>query len=505
MQFQYNAQVTYCNGSFILLCFLLLALFYLNICPSTLSCNALLLQAPDASERQNILEDLTAFLPKHTDVDLEYLAEHTAGLFYGDLQALVTHAERNAMRRAHAISRVSTFRVFMFIQVVHFTREGNSEHKALGCVNQEAINRAKILVSSQDFDEGLDTIQGVQSLDLGTPKIPNVKWKDIGGLADVKKDILDTIQLPLRHPELFMSTMRRSGVLLYGPPGTGKTLLAKAVATECALNFFSVKGPELINMYVGQSEENIRQVFQKARSASPCVIFFDELDSLAPNRGKSGDSGGVMDRVVSQLLAELDGLVKSCDVFVIGATNRPDLLDSALLRPGRFDKLVYVGISSTSKEQLTILKAITRKFELDPDCELEKVANTLPSNLTGADLYSLCSEATTNCIKRMIDLVDLGTSMEDCKLKVNLDDFMKAAESITPSLSANEIKKYEQLRYQFSLNAKNKDSEKVVEEKSMEIDNIEELLQVVGKGVNNSIPPAGDGSGEEVTGSSTDM
>jgi peroxin-6 len=156
------------------------------------------------------------------------------------------------------------------------------------------------------------------------------------------------------------------GILFYGPPGTGKTLLAKAVATECSLNFLSVKGPELLNMYIGESEANVRRVFQRARDARPCVIFFDELDSVAPKRGEKGDSGGVIDRIVSQLLAELDGVNGdgdgSGDVFVIGATNRPDLLDPALLRPGRFDKLLYLGISEDDESQAKIIQALTRKL-----------------------------------------------------------------------------------------------------------------------------------------------
>lgn len=170
-------------------------------------------------------------------------------------------------------------------------------------------------------------------------------------MAHVKDDILDTVQLPLEHPELFGAGLKkRSGILLYGPPGTGKTLLAKAIATSCSLNFFSVKGPELLNMYIGESEANVRRVFQRARDAKPCVVFFDELDSVAPKRGEKGDSGGVMDRIVSQLLAELDGMSEggegsgAGDVFVIGATNRPDLLDPALLRPGRY---VLLAAAST--------------------------------------------------------------------------------------------------------------------------------------------------------------
>ena len=194
-------------------------------------------------------------------------------------------------------------------------------------------------IANADFEQALTKARTSLADAIGAPKIPNVSWDDVGGLADVKSDILDTIQLPLERPELFAEGLKkRSGILLYGPPGTGKTLLAKAVATSCSLNFFSVKGPELLNMYIGESEANVRRVFQKARDAQPCVIFMDELDSIAPKRGNQGDSGGVMDRIVSQLLAELDGMAEGkagAGVFVMAATNRPDLLDPALLRPGR--------------------------------------------------------------------------------------------------------------------------------------------------------------------------
>ena len=216
----------------------------------------------------------------------------------------------------------------------------------------------RVPLTAADFDVALGKARNSYSESIGAPKIPSVSWDDVGGLAHVKSDILDTIQLPLDHPELFADGLKKRsgkyatieiinaflnngwpGILLYGPPGTGKTLIAKAVATSCNLNFFSVKGPELLNMYIGESEANVRRVFQRARDAKPCVIFFDELDSVAPKRGNHGDSGGVMDRIVSQLLAELDGMsggsAAAADVFVIGATNRPDLLDPALLRPGR--------------------------------------------------------------------------------------------------------------------------------------------------------------------------
>ncbi len=205
--------------------------------------------------------------------------------------------------------------------------------------SSQIVKHAGLALEATDYAAALGQVRSAYSESIGAPKIPNVTWDDVGGLASVKDEILDTIQLPLEHPELFSDGLKkRSGILLYGPPGTGKTLLAKAVATSCSLNFFSVKGPELLNMYIGESEANVRRVFQKARDAKPCVIFFDELDSVAPKRGNQGDSGGVMDRIVSQLLAELDGMSggsEGSDVFVIGATNRPDLLDPALLRPGR--------------------------------------------------------------------------------------------------------------------------------------------------------------------------
>ena len=207
--------------------------------------------------------------------------------------------------------------------------------------------------------------------------------------------------------------------MLYGPPGTGKTLLAKAVATECAIRFLSVKGPELVNMYVGESERNVREVFERARHAAPCVVFFDELDALAPARGAGADSGGVMDRVVSQLLAELDGAHAGVPtvagsnpdrgkklLFVVGATNRPDLVDPALLRPGRFDRLLYVGVDATPEGRLRVLRALTKKFvvgeEGSDDGTLVSLARRVPARFTGADMYALCADAWMRAAKRTV-------------------------------------------------------------------------------------------------------
>ncbi|XP_054635662.1 peroxisomal ATPase PEX6 isoform X5 [Dunckerocampus dactyliophorus] len=312
---------------------------------------------------------------------------------------------------------------------------------------EEDLCSSGVTIQNQDILSALHTLQDVQSEAVGAPKIPNVRWEDVGGLQQVKKDILDTVQLPLQRPELLSLNLNRTGILLYGPPGTGKTLLAKAVATECSMTFLSVKGPELLNMYVGQSEENIREVFNRARSAAPCVVFFDELDSLAPSRGRSGDSGGVMDRVVSQLLAELDALPASAQVFVIGATNRPDLLDQSLLRPGRFDKLVYVGINEDRSSQLQVLQAILRNFHLAPDVDLLQVVERCPAHMSGADLYALCSDAMTAAIKRKISLVHRGLDSEDSPVHLSVDDFTVALDGFHASVSQEELLRYKHLQH----------------------------------------------------------
>ena len=259
----------------------------------------------------------------------------------------------------------------------------------------------------------------------GAPSIPRVTWSDVGGLAHARSLILDTVDLPLRHPSLFAAGGRnRSGLLLYGPPGTGKTLLAKAVATECALSFLSVKGPELVDPYVGESERKVRAVFERARAAAPSVLFFDELDALAPARGRAGDAGGVMDMVVAALLAEIDAAQNgggggsggggsggsgggnnktsssSSPVFVIGATNRPDLLDPALLRPGRLDKLVFVGVARDPRDKRRVLEALTRKMALSAEVDLGEVARRCDPSLTGADLYALAADAWSSALKR---------------------------------------------------------------------------------------------------------
>lgn len=371
---------------------------------------------------------------------MKALVGQTSGFIPRDLRALVADAGANLfIRKESMMEKIDTL--------------SNGHPRASLEQTDQLGNPREPLTGKEDFTKALERSKKRNASALGAPKVPNVKWEDVGGLEDVKASILDTVQLPLLHKDLFSSGLRkRSGVLLYGPPGTGKTLLAKAVATECSLNFLSVKGPELINMYIGESEKNVRDIFQKARSARPCVIFFDELDSLAPARGASGDSGGVMDRVVSQMLAEIDGLNDSTqDLFIIGASNRPDLIDQALLRPGRFDKLLYVGVNSDASYRERVLKALTRKFKLSEDISLYSVAKKCPSNFTGADMYALCADAWFQAAKRKVSSSESSDSPKDDpdSVVVEYTDFIKAMEQLSPSLSMAELRKYEMLRGQF--------------------------------------------------------
>ncbi|PIC23143.1 hypothetical protein B9Z55_016941 [Caenorhabditis nigoni] len=247
---------------------------------------------------------------------------------------------------------------------------------------QELVkNGKKVVATSEDklYEDLIDKRNSNFADAIGAPKIPNVRWEDVGGLEETKQTVLESIRT-----NLFGSrALKRSGIILYGSPGCGKTLIAKAVATEFKIAFLSVKGPELLNKYVGQSEENLRKVFERAKQASPCVIFFDEIDSLAPNRGRNGDSGGVIDRIVSQLLAELDKLHNSplTKVFVMGATNRPDLLDNSLMTPGRFDKLVEVKPGEDVESKTKILEAVSRKMNFDKDVDLREIVRTTSIDL----------------------------------------------------------------------------------------------------------------------------
>lgn len=389
------------------------------------------------------------------DINYQSLALQSAGLTPRDLISIIKMSKKFAINRLHKLSSKCGINLNKLVKI---------------------SNGGIVTWIPDDFNEAINEARNQFSDSIGAPRIPNVKWEDIGGLDLVKDEILDTIDMPLKHPELFKSGLKkRSGILFYGPPGTGKTLLAKAIATNFSLNFFSVKGPELLNMYIGESEANVRRVFQRARDAKPCVIFFDELDSVAPKRGNQGDSGGVMDRIVSQLLAELDGMGADGDgVFVVGATNRPDLLDEALLRPGRFDKMLYLGISDTNDKQTKILEALTRKFKIDENVDLGKIAEMCSFTYTGADFYALCSDSMLNAMTRVAGEVDAKINEynnklveqdkpevstrwwfdnvakpEDIEVLVTMQDFIKSQQNLSPSVSAEELEHYLRVRENF--------------------------------------------------------
>lgn len=402
------------------------------------------------------------------DISPRSLALQSAGLTPRDLISILRKAKQLGVKRLLEYSKSLGIPLIQLVKVA---------------------NGGAIQLIPEDFDKAINEARNQFSDSIGAPRIPNVKWEDIGGLDLVKDEILDTIDMPLKHPELFSNGLKkRSGILFYGPPGTGKTLLAKAIATNFSLNFFSVKGPELLNMYIGESEANVRRVFQKARDAKPCVIFFDELDSVAPKRGNQGDSGGVMDRIVSQLLAELDGMSgEESDgdgVFVVGATNRPDLLDEALLRPGRFDKMLYLGISDTDEKQTKILEALTRKFNLSDDVDLRKIAKKCSFTFTGADFYALCSDSMLNAMTRTAGEVDIKlktfnekrkaigedevssrwwfdnvATPDDINVLVTMQDFQKAQSELVPSVSADELAHYLRVKENFEGGKKNAQQE----------------------------------------------
>merc|ERR1711975_139919 len=290
---------------------------------------------------------------------------------------------------------------------------------------------AEILDSMSVTNEHFKFALGVSnpsSLRETVVEVPNTSWDDIGGLIDVKNELRELVQYPIEHPDKFekfgMNPSR--GVLFYGPPGCGKTLLAKAVANECQSNFISVKGPELLTMYFGESEANVRDTFAKARAAAPCVLFFDELDSIASARGgSSGDGGGAADRVINQILTEIDGVGSKKNVFVIGATNRPDIIDPALMRPGRLDQLVYIPMPDLLS-RLSILKAALRKSPISKDVDLHYIAaNT--DKYTGADLTEICQRAAKLAIRESI-----SRDMERSRLAAENPDEMADVEEDDP-------------------------------------------------------------------------
>jgi transitional endoplasmic reticulum ATPase len=284
-------------------------------------------------------------------------------------------------------------------------------------------------------------------------EVPNIKWDDIGGLEDTKRNLQEMILYPIDHPEKFekFGMQPSRGVLFYGPPGCGKTLLAKAVASECSANFVSIKGPELLTMWFGESEANVREVFDKARAAAPCVLFFDELDSIGTARGSGGgEAGGAGDRVMNQLLTEIDGVGVKKNVFFIGATNRPELLDEALLRPGRLDQLIYIPLPDLPARQ-GILESTLKKSPIAPNVPMTFLAQKT-EGFSGADLAEFCQRAAKAAIRDCIAAEELKAgddTMDDSSTEITRKHFEEAFAGARRSVANNDLAKYDQFRKKF--------------------------------------------------------
>ncbi|CAI7785266.1 unnamed protein product [Closterium sp. NIES-54] len=320
-------------------------------------------------------------------------------------------------------------------------------------IDAEVLN--SMAVSNDHFSTALG-ISNPSALRETVVEVPNVSWSDIGGLDNVKRELQETVQYPVEHPEKFekFGMSPSKGVLFYGPPGCGKTLLAKAIANECQANFISVKGPELLTMWFGESEANVREIFDKARQSAPCVLFFDELDSIATQRGSSvGDAGGAADRVLNQLLTEMDGMNAKKTVFIIGATNRPDIIDPALLRPGRLDQLIYIPLPDEGS-RLKIFEAVLRKSPLAKEVELPALAR-YTHGFSGADITEICQRACKYAIRQNIEK-DIERekrraanpdSMEEDEAdevaEITAADFEEAMKFARRSVSDADIRKYQ--------------------------------------------------------------
>jgi transitional endoplasmic reticulum ATPase len=333
---------------------------------------------PDETGRMEVLRIHTKNMKLAEDVDLAKIAKDTHGYVGADLAQLCTEAGLQCIREKMDIIDIEDEKIDAAILDAMAVTNDHFKH-ALGNTNPSSLRETVV-------------------------EVPNVSWEDIGGLEEVKKSLQEMILYPLEHPDKYLKFgMNPSrGVLFYGPPGCGKTLLAKAIATECSSNFISVKGPELLTMWFGESEANVREVFDKARASAPCVLFFDELDSIGISRGRgSGGGGEAADRVINQLLTEMDGIGVKKNVFVVGATNRPDILDEALLRPGRLDQLIYIPLPDL-KSREAILKAILRKVPIDKNVDLNFIAK-LTEGFSGADMKELCNAICKSAIKEAIE------------------------------------------------------------------------------------------------------
>ncbi len=352
---------------------------------------------PDKRGRHEILLIHSRGMPLARDVDLKMVAERTHGYTGADLAALCREAAMKALLR--------------YLPEINL-----KEERIPPCVLE------KMEVQIDDFMNAFKEITPTAMREIAV-EVPVVHWDEVGGLEEVKEKLKEAVEWPLKNPEVFkrFGIQPPKGIMLIGPPGCGKTMLARAVATESEANFISIKSPEVFSKWVGESEKAIREIFRKARMASPAVIFFDEVDSLAPRRGQGDGDSGVTERVISQLLTEMDGIMPLENIVVIAATNRPDIVDSAVLRPGRFDRLIYVP-EPDEAARLEIFKIHTKNMPLSNDVDIK--THRMTKGYSGADISSVCREAAMNALRRDINAKE-----------VTFSDFEKAMEEVPPSIS----------------------------------------------------------------------
>ena len=386
---------------------------------------------PDEQGRLEILRIKTRNMKLSRDVDLESIAKDTHGYVGADIAQLCMEAAFHAIRKVTHLIDVDA-----------------------DTIPAEVLD--SIEITNEDYQHAL-TVTNPSALRENVVEVPNVTWDDVGGLEDVKRELYETVQYPVEHADKFekFGMSPSKGVLFYGPPGCGKTLLAKAIANECGANFISIKGPELLTMWFGESEANVRDLFDKARAAAPCILFFDEIDSIAKARGGSGGgSSEAGDRVINQILTEIDGVGAKKSVFVIGATNRPDILDNAVTRPGRLDQLIYIPLPDYAS-RLSVFKANLRKSPVAPDVDLEAMARST-EGFSGADITEICQRAAKNAIRESIAAgvarakaiadgeIDPDAPSEDPVPYIRRDHFEEAMSRARRSVSDEDIRKYEQ-------------------------------------------------------------
>ena len=367
---------------------------------------------PDQKGRLDILKIHTRNMPLTKDVDLTEVARITHGFVGADLQALAKEAAMSVLRR-------------------HLPKLNLKEKES---IPPEFLQKLKI--TDKDFKVALKLVRPSAMREILVEK-PNTTWEDIGGLEKVKQELKEVVEWPLQHADAFerLGIKAPKGVLIYGPPGTGKTLLAKAVANESEANFVSIKGPELISKWVGESEKGIRKVFEKARQSSPTIIFFDEIDAITATRGY-GEGSKSTERMVNQILTEMDGLVELNEVMIIAATNRPDLIDAALLRPGRFDRIIMAPVpDKNTREQ--IFKVHTKSMKIAKDVDIKKLAS-ITDFYTGADIEAICREAAMIALRKDIKVKEISAK--------NFDDAVK---KVRASVTEKDIEKYKKIEEQF--------------------------------------------------------